>query len=213
MGDRKKENKKKSFSSIPDKLLVSDLAAESVGGGTNAATALGNGKLTVGISPWGELIYFRWPYLSISDHLRYFTQRKGIISNFAPQDVRWGHDAPCYDWFRYGRPKEPISGLGAKFCIGLSDKSVMFLDDPIWTSSREYLPKNGGVLTTSLKSEQISIEIIQGIHPTADLMVQQIHPIEYSGGIDWIGFYACFNPRIGGEFGMGKADPRLAGFY
>ncbi len=67
-------------------------------------------------------------------------------------------------------------------------------------------------LTTSLKSDRISIKIIQGIHPTADLMVQQIHPIEYSGGIDWIGFYACFNPRIGGEFGMGKADPRLAGF-
>ena len=47
-----------------DPLVHCDFRSESIWGGTNSIGALGNGRLTVGISPWGELIYFRF-----ADHI------------------------------------------------------------------------------------------------------------------------------------------------
>ena len=63
---------------LEDPLLRADFASESFGGGSHVACALGNGQLTVGISPWAEVVYFRWPTLSFYDHLNYSTISHGV---------------------------------------------------------------------------------------------------------------------------------------
>ncbi len=103
------------FADIGDPLIVADLFSETVGGGSNTVGALGNGRLTVGISPWGEMVYFRWPRPSHYDHLRYVTHSYSMLSGMiSVKNVRHGKNAPSRDWQKYGRPLEKYSGLGGK---------------------------------------------------------------------------------------------------
>ena len=152
-----------------DPLVHCDFRSESLGGGTNSVGALGNGRLTVGISPWSELIYFRWPTLSYYDHLRYFTKAYGLKGGIILKDVRWGKDAPSLDWRRYGRPYEVYPGLGARGGIYFQQGNLSWLGDEMWTSSRHYEPEGGPILCTQLRNNDSEIKICQWVDWNYDL--------------------------------------------
>jgi len=209
-------NKGKSFNDIDDPLIIADLYSETIGGGTNAVTGLGNGKLTVGISPWAELVYFRWPTPSFYDHLRYVTVSRGLLFSFLHKDVRYGSDAPCLDWQKYGRPYEKYQGLGAKAGIYLKSKDLFWMDDPVWDSSRRYDPEWSQILLTELKSNEnnrthpISIKVRQWTMPDTDLLIQdfEISPHETKAFF----YHATFAPWQKIESGFSSKDSKKAGF-
>jgi len=207
--------KKRSFSYIKDKLLLSDLSAESIGGATNSVAALGNGSLTVGISAWSELVYFRWPYLSFYDHLNYYTKTSSILSVFTPKDVRHGIDAPCDDWYIYGRPLEKEIGLGAKFGIFNQESGIQWADNPIWISERKYIPDWSHVLETTLtnmKNNKLKIKITQALHNFDNVLIQSFKfendELNKLSNTKFI-YYANFAPWYGRESGMSKCNPQI----
>jgi len=177
-----------------DALMKADLGSETTSGGSNYSSALGNGRLTVGISPWSELVYFRWPSPGFYDHLRYLTKAKGILSGLFPEDMRYGKDAPGLDWRRYGRPYEVYPGLGAKAGIYFEDKSLSWLGDESWTSARWYEPESGPVLCTELKQAKAKIKVCQWVDWEEDLLVQDFQ-IE-SNSLKNFFYYGTFDPMI-----------------
>ncbi len=184
--------------------------AESMGGATNAAGALGNGKLTVGISPWSELIYFRWPTLSYYDHLRYYTKARGLLSALSPKDMRWGKDAPSLDWHRYGRPYDVYPGAGARGGISLSSGNVSWFGDSTWTSSRRYEPPDGPIICTTVSRQDAKVEICQWLDQNSDLLVQEYH-IESSSASKFF-YYGTFAPTKKLDRGFGVPDSKKHGF-
>ena len=162
---------------LEDPLLRADFASESFGGGSNIACALGNGRLTVGISPWAEVVYFRWPTLSFYDHLNYSTISHGVWGQLKPQDVRWGDKAPSADWRRYGRPFEVDADRAAKGWLIFADKTTSWLGNPSWTSAREYIPSNTQVLHTHLDRSNSGTEtmadITQWVDFEKDCLIQE----------------------------------------
>ena len=195
---------------LDDPLLKADFGSESVSGGTNAVTALGNGRLTVGVSPWSELIYFRWPRPSFYDHLRYITITYGLLSGLNPKDVRYSDDAPGIDWMRYGRPYERYPGLGAKGGIYFKDGSLSWFGDPSWQSSRAYEPDWGPVLCTKLENQKSKVSACQWVDWEYDLLVQQF--TLNSETAEKFFYYGTFDPYDGFGPLWGEPDPKDAGF-
>ncbi len=195
---------------LDDPLLKADFGSESAAGGTNAVTGLGNGRLSVGISPWSELVYFRWPRPSFYDHLRYLTISYGLLSGLKPKDVRYGDDAPSRDWQRYGRPYEKYQGLGARGGLYFKDGSLSWFGDPSWTSSRAYQPDWGPVLCTKIENQKSQVTACQWVDWEEDLLVQDFR-LE-SGSAEKFFYYGTFDPYndYGQYFGM--PDPKGAGF-
>ncbi|NVM53692.1 MAG: hypothetical protein HWN66_08310 [Candidatus Helarchaeota archaeon] len=183
---------------------------ECLGGATNAAGALGNGRLTVGISPWSELIYFRWPTQSYHDHLRYFTKSKGLLAALFPKDMRWGKEAPSLDWIRYGRPYEAYPGLGAKGGIYFRDGSLSWFGDETWTSSRRYVPETGPILNTQLQRNDVKIEIRQWVDWHSDLLVQEFQ-IQAQSAQKFF-YYGTFAPSNKLDRNYGVPDSKKRGF-
>ncbi|NVM28217.1 MAG: hypothetical protein HWN65_05205 [Candidatus Helarchaeota archaeon] len=187
-----------------------NISIESLGGGTNAAGALGNGRLTVGVSPWSELIYFRWPTLSFYDHLRYCTKTQGLRGWFSPKDMRWGKEAPSLDWRRYGRPYEVYPGLGAKGGIYFQDGSLRWFGDETWTSSRRYVPDGGPILCTQLQGNDAQIEVCQWVDWYGDLFVQEFQ-IQAASAKNFF-YYGTFAPSNKLDRNWGKPDSKKRGF-
>lgn len=199
---------------LDDPLLKADFGSESVSGGTNAVTALGNGRLSVGVSPWSELIYFRWPRPSFYDHLRYITITYSLVSGLNPKDVRYSDDAPSIDWMRYGRPYERYPGLGAKGGIYFKDGSLSWFGDPRWQSSRAYEPEWGPVLCTTLQhnaqKEQGQARVCQWVDWEYDLLVQEF-TLNFESAEKFF-YYGTFAPYDGFGPLWGEPDPKDAGF-
>ncbi len=193
-----------------DPLVHCDFRSESLGGGTNAVGALGNGKLTVGISPWSELIYFRWPTLSYYDHLRYFTKAYGLKGGISLKDVRWGKDAPSLDWRRYGRPYEVYPGLGARGGIYFEKGNLSWLGDPTWTSSRQYEPEGGPNLCTQLLRNNTKIKVCQWVDYNYDLLVQEFKIKAKSA--EKFFYYGTFAPSKILDPNLGVPDSKKSGF-
>lgn len=193
-----------------DPLVRCDFRSESIGGGTNAIGALGNGRLTVGISPWSELIYFRWPTPSYYDHLRYFTKLYGLRGALFLKDVRWGKDAPSLDWRRYGRPLEVQPGLGARGGIYFQQGNLSWFGDETWTSSRAYKPEGGPVLCTKLLGNDAKIEVSQWVDWYSDLLVQEFR-INAKSAKKFF-YYSTFAPSKSLDPNVGVPDSKKNGF-
>lgn len=191
-----------------DILFASDLASESQSGASNYATALGNGRLSVEISPWGELVVFRWPNPSYSDQLRYFTVANNI---FAPRQtpVRCNKDCAGPDWRRYGRPIEVCQGLGSRAGVQVSPTQVVWMGDPSWTSSRGFVPEDSTVLRTELARPEVKIAVDDWIDPDQDLMVRSY---QISGQATRFFYHATFAPFMAKPGEYTKSDPANAGF-
>lgn len=207
----------KSFVDIKDPLIVADLGSETVGGGSNTVCALGNGRLTAGISPWGETVYFRWPSPSHYDHLRYLTEHKPLIHGLMKiSDVRYGSDAPCADWFKYGRPYEKYPGLGACGGLHIKDKGTIWQDQPLWNSSRNYRPEWSHLLETTLKGNEnltgtsAEMHIEQWVMPSEDLMVQ--HYTVNAPDADAFFYHSVFAPWMTNPSSFTNPDSAKAGF-
>lgn len=207
----------KEFFDINDPLIIADLFSETVGGGSNTVGALGNGRLTVGISPWGELVYYRWPTPSHYDHLRYVTKSYSMLSGLLKvKNVRYGGDAPCIDWKKYGRPYEKYSGLGAKAGIFTKKGQMLWMDDPVWNSKRSYTPEWSDLLTTELKNnekqteEKISFKTRQWVDVEKDLLIQNfvINP----SNVESFFYYGTFAPWMTNPTSITNPDLASAGF-
>ena len=193
-----------------DPLVQCDFRSESLGGGTNAIGALGNGRLTVGISPWSELIYFRWPTPSYYDHLRYFTQARGLWGAFFLKDTRWGKNAPSLDWRRYGRPYEVYPGLGARGGIYFQQGDLRWFGDETWTSARQYDPEGGPILCTQLLQNNIKINVCQWVDWDSDLLVQEFQikaPLA-----EKFFYYSTFAPSKKLDPSLNVPDSKKSGF-
>ena len=195
---------------LEDPLLKADFSSETGAGGTNAATGIGNGRLTVGISPWSELIYFRWPTPSFYDHLRYLTVHYGTIASLRPKDMRWGKNSQSLDWRRYGRPYEVYPGMGARGGLYFKDNSLSWFGDESWTSERRYEPDWSPVLCTTLSREDARAKICQWVDWDEDLLVQEFK-ID-SGSAQKFFYYGTFDPYNDYDSYSGYLDTRKAGF-
>ncbi len=195
---------------LEDPLLKADFSSETGAGATNAVTGLGNGRLTVGISPWSELIYFRWPTPSFHDHLRYLTVAKGPIMSYWPRDMRYGDDAPSLDWRRYGRPYEKYPGLGARGGIYLKNKALSWFGDESWTSARAYEPEWGPVLCTALSRKEAQIKVCQWVDWDEDVLVQDFR-IDSDTAQKFF-YYGTFDPYDQYDSYSGYLDTTKAGF-
>ncbi|NVM28928.1 MAG: hypothetical protein HWN65_08790 [Candidatus Helarchaeota archaeon] len=193
-----------------DPVVRADFRSESFQGGTNAIGALGNGRLTVGISPWSELIYFRWPTPSYYDHLRYFTKAYGLKGVLFLKDVRWGKNAPSLDWRRYGRPYEVHPGLGARGGIYFQQGNLSWLGDETWTSSRQYEPEEGPILCTQLLRNNVKIEACQWVDWNYDLLVQEFR-IKAKFAEKFF-YYSTFAPSKKFDPILGVPDSKKRGF-
>ena len=204
------------FDHIDDPLIRADLLSETIGGGTNAVAALGNGALTAGVSPWSEIVYLRWPTPSFYDHLRYVTMSRGLLSGLSVRDARHGRDAPCRDWERYGRPHDRYKGLGAKAGIYMESGDLLWMDDPVWDSSRCYEPEGSSILVTELKNNEnlkdrpVKVKAKQWVSPFADLLVQSFQ-VDCAGASSLF-FHATFAPWQRIERGLANKDSAKAGF-
>lgn len=193
-----------------DPLVQCDFRSESMGGGTNAIGALGNGRLTVGISPWSEVIYFRWPTPSYYDHLRYLTQAHGLIGTFFLKDVRWGKNARSLDWRRYGRPYEVYPGLGARGGIFFQQGILNWFGDETWTSSRQYYPEGGPILCTQLLQKSIQVKVCQWVDWHSDLLVQEYQM--KAPFAEKFFYYGTFAPSKKLDPNFGVPDSKKNGF-
>ncbi|HPS56954.1 MAG TPA: hypothetical protein PK514_02520 [Spirochaetota bacterium] len=207
----------RTFNGIKDPLIISDLFSETIGGGSNTVCALGNSRLTAGISPWAEIVYFRWPDLSKYDHLRYVSKNYHILHGLVNvKNMRYGIDAPCTDWRKYGRPYEKYKGLGA--CGGLysAQGGMTWQDQPYWKSSRRYLPEWSHMLETRLVTDEKSgkgraeMVISQWVMPGTDILVQ--HYSIDAAGYDAFFYHAVFAPWMTNPAGFHNPDSRKAGF-
>jgi hypothetical protein len=195
---------------LKDPLVKADFTSEHMAGGTNASTGLGNGRMTVGISPWSELIYLRWPRPSMYDQLRYTTKAYGFWLYTNPRDVRWDERAPGPDWQRYGRPYEVHPGLGARGGIYLADGTLSWFGDPSWISSRAYEPEWSDVLCTKITRKGAAVNACQWVDWEDDIMVQDF-TIDSDSALKFF-YYGTFDPneKKGGYWGV--PDPKSAGF-
>jgi len=195
---------------LDDPLLKADFTSEHMAGGTNAATGLGNGRLTVGVSPWSEIIYLRWPRPSMYDQLRYMTKSYGFWMYFSPKDVRWDDKAPSPDWQRYGRPYEVYPGLGARGGVYLKDGTLSWFGDPSWTSSRAYDPEWGSVLCTKISRKDATVQACQWVDWEDDILVQEFK-IDSDAAQKFF-YYGTFDPNDQKGGYWGSPDPKSAGF-
>jgi hypothetical protein len=193
-------------------LLASDLASESAEGPSNYATCLSNGRLSAGISPWGELTFLRWPNLSYHEHLRYFTKHKNPVTPFLfgiLGSVRMGPDAPGPDWRLYGHPCVKHPELGSRAGILLENREFAWLGDPSWSSSRRFQSDCSPVFITRLERGGLWVEVADGILPDKDLMIRAFtispRPVRF--------FYqGTFAPALESPDYFGRKDNPEAGF-
>ena len=192
-----------------DLLFAGDLSAESLDGPSNYSTTLSNGRLGVGISPWADLTLFRWPNLSYSDQLRYFTARRKMFARGIAPPVRYGQDAPSPDCRRYGHPIEPYPELGSRGAVQMQDGSVVFIGDPSWTTSRGYQPEVSTVLVTQLTRPGITVSVSDWVDPDQDLLVRRF---ELGAWVKQFFYHATFAPWMSSPGRYTQADPEDAGF-
>jgi len=195
---------------LDDPLLKADFGAEHNHGATNAATGLGNGRMTVGVSPWSELVYLRWPSPGYYEQLRYMTMDYWWKDLKMTKDVRYSDDAPSVDWQRYGRPYEVHPGLGARGGVYLNDGTLAWFGDASWKSSRAYEPEWSDVLCTTLTRSNAEIKICQWVDWKDDLLVQDFAIGSQSAQKFF--YYATFAPFDHNSTYKKPPDPKAAGF-
>lgn len=191
-----------------DWLFAADLCSEMGNGASNYAAALGNGRLSVALSPWADLVVFRWPSPIDSDHLRYFTfANTGSPSRWKP--VRMQNNAPSPDWKKYGHPFEPCPELGSRAGLLLSSGEIVWLGDPSWTSSRAFVPEDSTALVTTLTRPSAVVEVTDWVLPDQDLMVRRFR---LPAAAQRFFYHTTFAPVLSDTAEVTAIDPPDAGF-
>ncbi len=156
-----------------DPLLRADLDSEWYMGATNINGVTGNGRLTAGISYWGELTVLRWPRLSHFDHLRYRTVHGFPLRNY---NVRMGPDSPSESYARLGRPiaVRPDNGSFA----GVYDPEEMkisWFHEPAWDAAQRYEPEFSNIVLSTFHNLRIGITVIavDFVPPDRDILVRR----------------------------------------
>lgn len=160
-------------------LLRADLDSEWYLGATNINGVCGNGKLTAGISFWGELSVLRWPHATHSDQLRYLTAHGVPLRNFK---VRITEDETARTYRQWGRPRVVSPNMGSFGGIYLpSIQTTSWFHTPEWDDSLEretrwqhYESDDTNVLVTTAwnKKIDVALEITDFIHEEADVLVR-----------------------------------------
>lgn len=156
-----------------DPLLRADLDSEWYLGATNINGTVGNGRLTAGVSLWGELTVLRWPSVSHCDQLRYRTAHGIPLRNYG---VRLSEGAPAGSYARWGRPVVLSSGMGSFGGLFLEgDGRTAWLHDPGWEPEQRYEPGDGNVLLTRATSARldVSVETSDAVDPGSDVLARR----------------------------------------
>ncbi len=185
---------------IDEEVIKANLQAEAFMGATNAATSMGNGRLSVGISPWGELIYFRWPSPSYYDHLRYFTfsNLQGFKSLFRSifwksKPVRMIKEAPNEDFKRHGRPYEPYPDIGSRPGVLTGSGDVLWANNPEWKVERSYISESSPILETRYHADDTSFKVRDWVDPKRDVMVRKFN---LGPGVNKLFYHNTFQPSM-----------------
>jgi hypothetical protein len=153
-----------------DPLLRVDLDSEWYLGATNINGTVGNGRLTVGVSLWGELTVLRWPSVSHFDQLRYLTAHGVPLRNYG---VRQGEGASSPSYARWGRPvvlSPAMGSFGGLFFEGSTRAS--WFSGPEWEPSQRYEPADTNVLVTSARNPgmDITVKMTDSVDPAKDVL-------------------------------------------
>jgi len=157
-----------------DPLFASDLLSEVNRGTTNAAASLGNGRLSVEISPWAQLTVVRWPSPLYGQQLRYYTLPGNLARPVRIVDV----SAPK-DWRRYGYPQEPCASMGSRAGVMSDSNTVVWAGDAGWESERLFFPRDSMNLTTWLSRKDAfyprisSMVAVDFVDPDKDVLVRR----------------------------------------
>jgi len=172
-----------------DILFASDLLSEVGRGGTNAAAALGNGRLSVEISPWAQLTVVRWPSPLYGHQLRYYT-----LPGTEDRPVRMGAEAPSADWRLYGHPQEPCESLGSRGGLVLDSGTVVWLGGPEVTTNRIFYPEDSMNLITWLYIHpELTTVVTDFVDPDRDLLVRHFRIL---GSAKKFFYHSTFAPVI-----------------
>jgi hypothetical protein len=121
---------------------------ESLFGPTSTNACVGNNKLTVGISKYGELVNLRWPCSNFYDHLNY----KALYP------VPWGTKVEDYNRFLNANEKY---GSYPSLQYVLNGKTIVTqLRNEDWQCKQGYLNDDAPIVTTTFENIAIGIKII-----------------------------------------------------
>jgi GH15 family glucan-1,4-alpha-glucosidase len=120
---------------------------ESLFGPTSTNACVGNNKLTVGISKYGELVNLRWPCSNYYDHLNYKTL----------YPMPWGTKVEDYDRFLNASAKQ---GSYPALQYSLNNKIIVSqLRSVDWEIKQSYLNDNSPIVVTSFINKNIGIKV------------------------------------------------------
>ena len=193
--------------SLPD-LLRADLESEYLMGATNVNALVGNGRLTAGVSLWGELTVLHWPSPSYYDHIQYTT------ANGFPNmkcDVRMTAAAGG----SYGAHLRPIAladnmgSFGGMFyrTAALPAGRMTFFRDNDWTPSQAYDDQGVPVLTSRFANDALGmdVEVVDVIPPDADVLSRTftVRARDGSPVTEWsFAWFANFAPSVSRTEGL-----------
>lgn len=184
---------------ITDPLLAIDLDSEWYLGATNINGTVGNGRLTAGISLWGELTVLRWPSVTHFDQLRYLTAFGFPFRNY---HVRCGEDEPSESYRRWGRPVVVSPGMGSFGGVFIeAGGSTSWFHSRSWEPSQRYEPEDSNILVTTLRNDElgVSVSITDAVDVDADVLARRFHiectKREPVGGMSFI-YYANLSPSL-----------------
>lgn len=121
---------------------------ESWFGATSTNAAIGNTRLTVGISKYGELVNMRWPCSNYFDHLNYKTLVK----------IPFGWKVEDYNkHFNAGERQGSFAGI-AFFQDGKEITSWLRNDD--WLSVQSYHSEDAPIVVTTFTNEKLGLKVI-----------------------------------------------------
>jgi hypothetical protein len=120
---------------------------ESFFGATSTNATIGNGRLTVGISKYGELVNLRWPCSNFFDHLNYKTLYKIPYS--------WGVED--YDRF-YNAGERQGSFAGIKYNFNGKEK-ITWLRTEDWQQQQGYYSADAPIVTTTYTNEALGLKV------------------------------------------------------
>jgi len=156
-----------------DPLLKADLDSEWYMGATNINGVTGNGRLTAGISYWGELTVLRWPRLSHFDHLRYRTTHGFPLRNYG---VRMDIDAPSETYARLGKPNVISPDMGSFGGVyNPEEKRASWFHEPEWDAAGRYEPEDSNIVMTTFHNPRIGITVTltDFVPPDRDVLVRR----------------------------------------
>ena len=183
-------------------LLEADLSSEYQMGPTNINGVLGNGRLTAGISLWGEITVLHWPSPSYYDHIQYTTVNGFPLMN---THVRMTPDVGG----SYGANLRPLvqsdnmGSFGGMFCKTQDEPGggMTFFRDNDWTPSQHYASKGVPVLLGDYTNDALKADVATEdvIVPGADVLIRNFSVTLNDGSpvTEWkFAYYANLAPSL-----------------